>query len=91
MDSVEICQRIRSSVAKVAGLKTDDVPADATFDSLDLDSLSRIEILVELEREFKLDIPEDDYSEEELVAQIQTIPQAIQLVERYLGGDGEPA
>ncbi|MEO8164947.1 MAG: acyl carrier protein [Betaproteobacteria bacterium] len=81
MDSTEICMRVRRSVAKVAGLIVEDVPADATFNALDLDSLSRIEILVELEREFKLDIPEDENAEEDLVARIQTVPQAIQLVE----------
>lgn len=89
MEPVKTCQIVRETIAKVAGLKVEDIAANAAFDDFELDSLSRIEILVELEREFKLDIPEDEYSEEDLVARIQTVQQAVELVEQYVNQDAE--
>ena len=57
--------------------------ADSTFDDIDLDSLSRIELLVELEREFDIELPEDEKNED-LMKQIQSVEEAARLVETNL-------
>ena len=50
---------------------------------LDLDSLSRIELLVDIEREFDIELPEDEKNED-LVEQIQGVEGAARLVETNL-------
>jgi len=83
MTITEIRPRVKKTIGKIIGLSADQIEDDASFDALELDSLSRIELLVELEREFKLDIPEEA-EDENLVAQIQTVEDAARLVERNL-------
>lgn len=83
MTITEIRPRVKETIAKIIGLDVDQIEDNASFDALELDSLSRIELLVELEREFKLDIPEEA-EDENLIAQIQTVEDAARLVERNL-------
>ena len=83
MTITEIRPRVKKTIAKIIGLSVEQIDDDATFDALELDSLSRIEVLVELEREFKLVIPEES-EDENLIAEIQTIEDAARLVEKNL-------
>ena len=85
MTIAESRPRVKETIAKISGLKIEEIADDATFDALELDSLSRIELLVELEREFQLDIPEDA-EDDNLIAEIQTIEDAARLVEKNLAG-----
>jgi acyl carrier protein len=80
----EIRVRVKQTIAKVSGIKVEQIGETDSFDALELDSLSRIEVLVELEREFKLDLP-DDEEDENLVNEIQTVEHAVQLVQKNLG------
>jgi acyl carrier protein len=84
MSTDEIRARVKRTIAKVSGLKAEQIDDDDSFDALELDSLSRIEVLVELEREFKLNVPEDE-EDENLVGEIRTVEHAVQLVRRNLG------
>jgi acyl carrier protein len=79
----EIRLRVKQTIAKVSGMKVEQIGETDSFDALELDSLSRIEVLVELEREFKLDLPEDE-EDENLVNEIQTVEHAVQLVQKNL-------
>lgn len=83
MTITEIRPRVKTTIAKIIGVDVEQIADDATFDELELDSLSRIEVLVELEREFKLDIPEES-EDENLIAEIQTVEDAARLVEKNL-------
>jgi acyl carrier protein len=83
MSIEDIRTRVKKTIAKVSGLKAEQIGDDDSFDVLELDSLSRIEVLVELEREFKLDIPEEK-EDENLVSEIQTVEHAVQLVQKNL-------
>ncbi|HUG70832.1 MAG TPA: phosphopantetheine-binding protein [Pirellulaceae bacterium] len=83
MTITDIRPRVKKTIAKIIGLGVDQIGDNASFDVLELDSLSRIELLVELEREFKLDIPEES-EDENLIAQIKTVEDAARLVERNL-------
>ncbi len=83
MTIAEIRPRVKQIIAKISGLKLELITDDAAFDALELDSLSRIEVLVELEREFNLDIP-DEEEDENLINEIQTVEDAARLVEKNL-------
>ena len=79
----EIQQRVVQIVAVISGIPSDEIGFDSTFEELDLDSLSRIEMLVELEREFEIEIP-DHREDEDILKQIQSIEDAVRLVEKTL-------
>jgi len=79
----EIRSRVMQLLERISGIPRDDMDADSTFDDIDLDSLSRIELLVELEREFDIELPEDEKNED-LMKQIQSVEEAARLVETNL-------
>ena len=81
----EIRERVKKSIARVSGLKVEQIGDKDSFDALELDSLSRIEILVELEREFQLEIPEEQ-EDENLISEIQTVEHAVEMVCKNLAG-----
>ena len=84
MHSDTVRDRIRGIVASVLDLEVDHVPADADFDeSLDADSLERVEIAVRIEREFELTL-----APEEAVA-VRTVEDAVALL-RDRGVGTEP-
>ena len=79
----KIRDKVVEVLARVSGIPRDELSVDSTFEELELDSLSRIELLVELEREFDIETPEDE-EDEELLAQIQSVEDAARLVEENL-------
>ncbi len=79
----EIRARVKKTIAKVCGLKPEQLGDQDTFDSLEIDSLARIEMLVELEREFKLNIP-DEEEDANLMQEFQSIDSAIAIVQKNL-------
>lgn len=79
----EIRARVKKTIAKVCGLKAEQIGDQDTFDSLEIDSLARIEMLVELEREFKLSIP-DEEEDANLMNDFQSIDNAIAMVQKNL-------
>ena len=85
----EIQARVIKIVGTISGIPTDEIEPEATFEELDLDSLSRIEVLVELEREFEIATP-DDEDDEALVSRIHSIAGAAQLVEQNLAAQSIP-
>jgi acyl carrier protein len=78
----EIRNRVIEILVRISGIPRDQIHAQSTFDELDLDSLSRIELLVDLEREFKIESPRQD--DEEIFKQIQSVEEAVRLVEKNL-------
>ena len=75
----EIFEQIIQILHRISGISEGEISKTSTFDELDLDSLSRIELLVEIEREFDLDIP-DDTGDEELIQKIHSVAEAVQFV-----------
>ena len=79
MDVQEIRTRIKKSIATVTGIDVNEIRDDSSYtDDLDLDSLSILEIVVDVEAQFDIDAPE-----EELKA-IRTIDDTVSLVQQYL-------
>ena len=79
----EIRDRVVQILARISGIPSEEISAQSTFEELELDSLSRIELLVELEREFEVETPEDE-DDEQLLEQIQSVEDAARLVEKNL-------
>ncbi|NLE47396.1 MAG: acyl carrier protein [Sandaracinaceae bacterium] len=59
--SDDLKEKIREIISEVAEL--DEVPDDAAFKDLGIDSMMAIEIVSEIEREYKLVIPEEELAD----------------------------
>ncbi len=58
MSDQELKDRLRAIIAEVSEI--DDIPDEKPFKDLGIDSMMAIEIVAEVERTFKLSIPEDE-------------------------------
>ena len=81
-DATEIRARIKQIIANVAGLDPARIGDEATLrDELKLDSLSLLEIGVDVDLAFKLELPDERYKE------IDSIPGMVALVQSRLDRD----
>jgi len=61
MTEQELMDKITKVVVEKLGVKEDQVKADASFvDDLGADSLDRVELVMALEDEFDIEIPDED-------------------------------
>lgn len=73
MSSIE--EQVKSIVAEQLGVKEDEVTNDASFvDDLGADSLDTVELVMALEEEFEIEIPDED------AEKITNVQQAIDFV-----------
>jgi len=80
VSNVEILDKIKHIIGNIAGLDPKRIgDADSLRDDLKLDSLSLLEIGVDVDLAFKLNLPDERYKE------IQTLPQMVSLVHERLG------
>jgi len=75
--SEELRERLRAIVAEVAEL--DEVPDGEPFSDLGIDSMIAIEIIADVEREYKIKVPEDE------LKQIVDLNSVVALVQARLG------
>jgi len=81
MDRSEVAKRLESVLVTELGLDEDKIEEGAHFEEdLDVDSLGVVELLMALEDEFDVKIPDED------AESIVTVGQAINLVHKKLGG-----
>ena len=74
MSAVE--ERVRDIVAEQLGVDKDKVSPETSFvNDLGADSLDTVELVMELEEEFNINIPDD------AAEKIQTVGQAIEFIE----------
>ncbi len=70
-------ERVRDIVAEQLGVDKDKVSPDTSFvNDLGADSLDTVELVMELEEEFDVSIPDD------AAEKIQTVGQAIAFIEK---------
>ena len=75
----EIAQRVIDIVSEQLGVDKDKVAPEISFvNDLGADSLDTVELVMELEEEFDINIPED------AAEKIQTVGQAIEFIEKAL-------
>ena len=74
MENVE--QRVKKIVAEQLGVNEADIKNESAFvEDLGADSLDTVELVMELEEEFDINIPDD------AAEKIQTVGQAIKFIE----------
>lgn len=79
MDRIEITTRVKQIISNIAGLDPQRIPDEASLrDELRLDSLSLLEIGVDVDLAFKLELPDERYKE------IESLPQMVDLVQGRL-------
>ena len=72
--------KVREIIAKQLGVKIEEVTPQATFiDDLGADSLDTVEIVMALEEEFKLEIPDED------AEKMTNVGEAIKYIEEKSG------
>lgn len=76
MESIE--QRVKKIVAENLGVKQEDIrPQDGFVEELGADSLDTVELVMALEEEFGIEIPDED------AEKITTVQQAIDYAEKH--------
>ncbi len=73
-------ERIKEIIAEKLMVELEEVTEDATFrDDLGADSLDLVDLIMEFEDEFGIEIPEED------AEKITTVGEAIAYIERKIG------
>jgi acyl carrier protein len=73
---VAIIDKIKSIIVEQLGVEEDDVKMEASFvDDLGADSLDIVELVMALEEEFELEIPDED------AEKIRTVGDAVKYIQ----------
>jgi len=81
MDTQEIRKTIKEAIAKISDMRLEDIGDTASFtDDLGLDSLVLLELSVEIEMQFRLEVHEED------LKQLHTVQDAVEFVQQALVG-----
>jgi acyl carrier protein len=58
MSDTDLKEKLRAIIAEVS--EVDEIPDETPFKDLGIDSMMAIEIVAEIERTYKMSVPEDD-------------------------------
>lgn len=67
-------EKIKSIIVEQLGVDEDEITLDTTFADLNADSLDIVELIMALEEEFNLDIPDED------AEKIRTVGDAVNYI-----------
>ena len=82
MTEQEIESKVIEIVAEQMGADKEKISRDTNFmEDLNADSLDTVELVMELEEEFDINIPDD------AAEKIQTVGQAVEFIESNQGGE----
>ncbi len=74
-DKNEIAQKARELIAESLGVAAEEISAEASFiDDLGADSLDIVELVMEIEKQFEIEIPDED------AEKISTVQDAIDYI-----------
>lgn len=74
----EIFEKVRKIIADKLDIEPEKISAQASFlDDLGADSLDIVELIMELEEEFNLEIPDED------AEKIRTVADAVKYIEEH--------
>ena len=75
-----VADKVKEIIVEHLGVDEDEVTPDASFvEDLGADSLDTVELVMQLEEEFKLDIPDED------AEKITRVREAIEYIESHAG------
>ncbi|MDD9819119.1 MAG: acyl carrier protein [Gammaproteobacteria bacterium] len=82
--SGDIAEKVKKIIVEQLEVKPEEVTPEACFDDdLGADSLSQTELVMALEDEFKIDIPDEEADK------IRTVQQAIDYIREHGGQDAD--
>jgi acyl carrier protein len=76
----DLANRVRRVIADCLGKTLEEVTPEASFEDLEADSLDQVEIIMTLEVEFDIEIPDSDIRDDGM-----TVADAIKAVEKANG------
>lgn len=83
MDVVAIRTIVKEIIGKATSIKPEEIDDMASFaDDLMLDSLSLLEIGVDVDHAFKLNIPDEELAER--LKDLRTVQDAVEFVQAYM-------
>lgn len=86
MDIVEVREKIKEIISNVTSIDPSEISDNASFvEDLQLDSLSLLEIGVDVDYEFKLGVPEERLQE------LQTVQDSVDLVMEQMSAEAVQA
>jgi acyl carrier protein len=78
MSNAELAKRVKDIIVEELSVDGDQVTEDAAFvDDLGADSLDTVELVMKLEEEFDIEIPDED------AAGIRTVGDAVKYLEKH--------
>jgi acyl carrier protein len=81
--SASIDERVREIIMEQLGVEADEVKPEASFiEDLGADSLDTVELVMALEEEFDMEIPDEE------AEKIDTVGKAIEHIKAYLAEKG---
>lgn len=60
LNEKEIFEKVRTIISEQLGVDAEEVTPDTSFEELNADSLDIVELIMALEEEFDLEIPDED-------------------------------
>lgn len=78
-DKQELLEKVKAIIAEKLNIDKATITADATLESLGVDSLDMLEIIMKLEEQFNIEIDDDQ------AAEIKTIEQAVSKIQELVG------
>jgi len=71
---MNIFEKVKSLVAEQLGVDAADITLETSFDDLNADSLDVVELIMALEEEFDIEIPDED------AEKIKTVGDAVEYI-----------
>lgn len=75
---INISEKIIQIISNEFNVPENKIEMDSTLQSLELDSIDGIELIMAIDDEFDIDIPEEKYEK------VKTLKEMINLVKKYL-------
>ncbi|HXU93372.1 MAG TPA: acyl carrier protein [Gallionella sp.] len=77
-------ERVSASIATISGLPVEQITPESTFESLGLDSLDAVELLLDIETTFNIEIEDADYENAKTVSDlVALVESAVNVRQRH--------
>jgi len=75
---MSVFEKVKAIIVDQLGVEEDEITLDTTFTDLNADSLDIVELIMALEEEFDLDIPDED------AEKIRTVGDAVNYIKENI-------